>query len=390
MIGYLAANDGTIGWNGASSAGQMMAASGNNLGNLAFWYTTRRLFDASDIAYVTWSSKGLPSGIKCLVIPAANFIGPHANLAPLLEIVKTLDVPTLLIGVGAQSEREDQIPQTDDACTQFLREVEKRSPWIAVRGEYSAKVCRALGIKNIRVLGCPSILMNNHQCLGQIIEKKISNLYPESIAVHAACHKGELINVERELIRYVKLFSGSSYVIQRPVEMIKSAFRENTDLDKEYLSKLSAFFGENDVYSFSKFLQRCGYAPVSINSWASYLRRFSCSINTRIHGTIVSIQSGIPGLCIHHDTRTKELSDRLLLPALSTRQFIDSRYDLKRLFLLTKFDGRRFDEERKQIAQEYISLFEDVGLVPSRHLLAFADGRDAAKKGSRSVTATTM
>jgi polysaccharide pyruvyl transferase WcaK-like protein len=121
-----------------------------------------------------------------------------------------------------------------------------------------------------------------------------------------------------------------------------------------------------------QFLCRHGHVPTSIDSWRSYLRRFSCSINTRIHGTMVAIQSGIPALCVCHDTRTRELAERMKLPALEIATFIEARYEIKRLFAATKFDGAAFDRTRQEAASEYIALFNELGLKPSPHLQSFA------------------
>lgn len=378
MIGYLAANDGTISGRSAETADGIMRSSGRNVGNLAFWFATRRLFD-EDVLYIPWKTKGvaLPQNVRALVIPAANFIGSHSNLAPITEVVRELDVPTLVVGLGAQSEREDALPVVNDSIRQFLDEVSKRTPYIGVRGDYSAKVCREFGFSNIKALGCPSVLMNPDRDLGRMIERKIAKLEPENIAIHAACRKGNVTNVEREFIRYVHLFSGSTYVIQRPPELVAVICREQLKpADATYVEQMASFLGmDGGIPELQQFLWRYGYVPTSIDSWRSFLRRFSCSINTRIHGTMVAIQSGLPALCICHDTRTRELAERMKLPALEVQAFIEGRYEIKRLFSATGFDGAAFDQNRRDIAQEYINLIEEIGLTPSAHLLAFATAR---------------
>jgi len=281
----------------------------------------------------------------------------------------------MVVGLGAQAEREDEIPKIDDACLEFLREISARSPFIAVRGEYTARVCREFGITNVKVLGCPSILISADRELGRKISKRMTQIRPEpeAVAVHAACHKGALINVERELIRYVRLFEGSSYVVQRPPEMISALYQQElSDQETSYLTKIAPFFGFHEgVGQLTAFLRRHGYVPTSIDSWMTFLQRFSCCINTRIHGTIIPIQAGIPAVCVVHDTRTKELAERLKLPALTLQKFIETRYDIFRMFAATSFDGVAFDIERRRIAEEYVSLIRELKLTPSDHLLSF-------------------
>ena len=86
---------------------------------------------------------------------------------------------------------------------------------------------------------------------------------------------------------------------------------------------------------------------------------------------MLALQSEIPSLCISHDTRTRELAKRLLVPTIDIQTFIESRYDIRRLFFACKFDGRAFETNRSEIAEGYSQLFREVGVKPSSHLLSF-------------------
>ncbi|MDC7786695.1 polysaccharide pyruvyl transferase family protein [Rhodoplanes sp. TEM] len=372
MIGVLAANDGTATNPDIQTSAGLMRVTGRNVGNLAFWYTARRLLD-EEVTFVPWKTAGksLPKGLRAFVIPAANFIGTHSNLAPITEIVRELDLPVVIVGLGAQSERDDVIPPVADNVKEFLVEVSARTPFIGVRGEYSAKVCKALGASNVEVLGCPSVLMNPDRKLGETVAARMKELEPTSIAVHAACRKGNLTSVERELVRLVQLKRGSSYIVQRPPELIAAMYRETlNEQDSAYFGEVATFLGMS-VDELRAFLLDYGHVPSSVPSWQVYMKRFSCSINTRIHGTMMAFQSGIPSLCVTHDTRTRELAAKLKLPGLEPSQMIEHRYDIKRMFAATKFDPVAFEVNRAEIAARYRALFAELGLKPSSHLESF-------------------
>ncbi|RAI44992.1 polysaccharide pyruvyl transferase family protein [Rhodoplanes roseus] len=372
MIGVLAANDGTATNPDVQTAAGLMRVTGRNVGNLAFWYTARRLFD-EEVTFIPWKTAGtsLPKGLKAFVIPAANFIGTHSNLAPITEIVRELDLPVAIFGLGAQSERDDVIPPVSENVKEFLVEVSSRTPFVGVRGDYSAKVCRALGADNVEILGCPSVLMNSDRNLGKTVATKMKELVPTSVAVHAACRKGNLASVERELVRLSLLNRGSSYIVQRPPELIAAMYRETLGpQDAAYFGEVAGFLNMS-VQDLTDYLLQYGHVPTSVPSWQVYLKRFSCSINTRIHGTMIAFQSGIPSLCVVHDTRTRELASTLRLPHLETTKFIEHRYDLKQMFNATNFDPVAFESRRSEVAGRYVSLFRELGLKPSRHLNSF-------------------
>lgn len=372
MIGFLAGNDGTATNPDIRTSAGLMSATGRNTGNLAFWYTTRRLID-EDAVMISWKLKELPKNLKAFVIPAANFIGTHSNLAPITRIIRELNVPCVIVGLGAQSDREDQVPNVGDSVKEFLHEISARTPYLCVRGEYTAAVCHALGVKNVKVLGCPSILMNPDRTLGSTMEQRIADLTPDNVAVHAACLKGNLTGVERELLRFVLLNRGSSYVIQRPPELITILYREKLkEAEAKYVAEFARFLNLT-VEELTRFVIENGHVPTSIDSWQAYIRRFSCSVNTRIHGTVVSFQAGVPSLCVMHDTRTRELASGMELPRLEIAQFIEHRYDVKRMFNAAGFVGAKFESNRSHVAQQYLHLFNEIGLKPSPHLKAFVN-----------------
>jgi SAM-dependent methyltransferase len=374
MIGFLACNDGNLKDGQTLKSGSIMRWTGQNVGNLAFWYTTRRLFN-DDVVFLDWKrpEEKLPKGIRLFVIPAANFLGEHISLAPLVEMIEGFDVPCVVVGLGAQSERDDVFPKVKPDVIQFVRAVSKRTPFIGLRGEYTQKFCASLGVQNTRVLSCPSILMNSDRRLGKSIQSKLASPTLGPLAIHGACLKGSLQQVERDLVRLVQQNVGSQYVVQRPQDLVATIFREQLDVENAANFASSAkYFGVSEK-ELAEFLQRFGFVPVGIDSWRSSLLRFAFSRNTRIHGTIVSIQSGIPGVCIAHDTRTAELIASGKLPGASAQDFKESKSDIRALLASISFSGEEFDENRRVVAQEYANLFRQVGLSPSPHLCALAD-----------------
>jgi polysaccharide pyruvyl transferase WcaK-like protein len=119
--------------------------------------------------------------------------------------------------------------------------------------------------------------------------------------------------------------------------------------------------------------------PDSINGWIHHVRRFTAAVNTRIHGTLMSIAAGVPAVCIWHDTRTRELSQRLRLPHISIRDFTTHRHNLSEVFANSGFDAEAFDEGRREIATTYASILRDAGLPASRHLQTFLSGTQLPK-----------
>ncbi|WP_426955051.1 polysaccharide pyruvyl transferase family protein [Muricoccus radiodurans] len=377
-IAYLAENLGTVDRAWGRSLPDLLLATGGNTGNLAFWHATRLLFEAESVHLFSRDARpaSIPSDVEVVVIPAANYLHANSDLGRLAELLRALDRPCLVVGLGAQAETEAAPPRLKPGTLDFLREVSRLSPRLCVRGDFTAEFCRALGVANTVTLGCPSILINPDRRLGETLETRIAALPADGpFAVHAACIKPGLQGVERELARLVRLQPGSSYLVQRPIEMMKAIFGIAIEDPGEaaYYARCAEFLGFATPDALSAFLRVHAQVPASINDWAHGLRRYAAGVNTRIHGTLIGVAAGLPSLCICHDTRTRELARQLRVPHLAPRDLIDHRHSVPALFAATRFSGRHFDEGRREAAAGYVEAVRAVGLAPSRHLLGFLD-----------------
>lgn len=384
-VAYLAENLGTVRQPWTLSAKELMRQTGENIGNLAFWNAARLLFDAEP-HLVGWHTRKdqIPADVAALVIPAANFIHGGITLTPLVELVRKMDRPVFLLGIGAQAEREDEPLTTGPGVLEFLQEVSARTPAICLRGEFTRRICEGFGIGNTQVLGCPSILTNPDPNLGRTLASRIARIGDGPVSVAAACVKGQLRSVERELMRLVQLRPGSSYIVQRPIDFIKTIRGEElTEQEAADFQRAAAFYDlPGGRAALVSFLRIAGYVPDSVDGWLHWQQRFSASVNTRIHGTVMSVMAGVPGICIGHDTRTVELAKRLRLPLLSIQGFIGSRYSLRDQFAECGFSAEAFDQNRAEIAAAYARILSQIDLPPSRHLLSLAAASAAPERGT--------
>ncbi len=92
-----------------------------------------------------------------------------------------------------------------------------------------------------------------------------------------------------------------------------------------------------------------------------YLRRFDFIVGARIHGVMLAIQAGVPGLCIAHDSRIRELCEKCMIPYVMADD-VKEGIQLQDLPHLAEFDGKAFDRNRANIAKEYQTFFANNGL----------------------------
>ncbi|SDY70803.1 polysaccharide pyruvyl transferase family protein [Nitrosomonas sp. Nm33] len=374
-IGILFNNNGTFGSPWRSGSDKLMNNSGHNIGNFAFWRAADILIDQPKVKIEYGAKPAFFKGkIDRLVIPASSFLREGSNFGWLADFIEELDLPCAILGIGAPSDDTKYIPKLSDGTKRFLNSVSKRTPFLGVRGEFTKLVCKNYGVNNTEVMGCPSILLNPSRDLGKQIEARWHK-NPTRIAVHAAYIKEKARNIERRLFELLLLQPGSAYIIQRPVEMIKAVFGEVLeDAEQEYLAKSAAFLDPDaTLEQYIEKLRRFSYIPHSIDSWIAYLMHFSHALGTRIHGTILSLNSGIPAICVHHDARTKELCDSLHVPTMGTEEMNTSRNSLRQIFEYVRIRGDEFDENRIRLARRNRELLSELGIQTSIHLNQLAE-----------------
>lgn len=95
-----------------------------------------------------------------------------------------------------------------------------------------------------------------------------------------------------------------------------------------------------------------------------FLRRFDFVVGTRIHGTVLGLQSGVPALCIATDSRTLELCQTMRVPYIAAKDCVErlKLEDLSRLFS-DQFDAAEFDANRHALAKAYCAFLEGNGLT---------------------------
>jgi len=369
-IGIIAESFGSLTDPAAGTSTTLMKSSGYNIGNWAFWNATSKLV-GPNIKLISGhpNSKDYIDDIDIIIIPAANWLQSRYDFSWLAVFIEEMDKPCIMIGLGAQSHNEDIFHPLTEGTLRMLRAVSSRTPYIGVRGEYTYKTCQHHGINNVKVMGCPSLFTNNSPTLGQEISKKWGKHIDGKTIIHATMFPPNVKQAEQWLFEYLSNNEGTTYVVQAPQALIKPQFREKLhEKDLIFIEKYRHNLREGiSTEELVDILYKKGYLPFSIDSWINYISFFSRAIGTRLHGSVLSISATIPTICITHDSRTKELCKIMQIPSIPCEN-ISEENTVDELFDQTHFDASKFNENRKDLAQEYIKLFKQADVIMSNHL----------------------
>lgn len=348
---------------------RLMHYSGHNIGNFAFWNAARKLFDAETTCIPFGATeKRLPKDTDFIVIPAANFLNDTADLGWLADLLIAADKPCVVVGLGAQSDKEERLPVLKDGTIRFLQEASKRTPFLGLRGPFTELVCAQHGITNVKVLGCPSVFTNGDRKLAERIVTAWDQDI-DKVAVHAASIKAHVMAAERYLFGLLRTVPGSSFILQRPVELMKLVRGlELSESEQSYVERVRMFLAPDlSMAKFAQLLRQAGVIPYSVDSWSFALQSYSHSLGTRIHGAMLSIASYLPTICVTHDTRTRELCSVLKVPSIGCNK-VTATSSVRDIFASTRMDAAEFEDNRSTLASGYKALMSEVGIGPSRYL----------------------
>ena len=362
------------------STEQICQKLGTNIGNLAFVYAIKhQLIGLAGRENLSWSStpEQISDAGDLCVIPCANQFGRHHDMGQLARRIERISTPFVAIGLGAQSGLDLGIPEVPEGTVAWLRRVAERAPSrtsnIAVRGEFSRRVLEEYGFPDACVTGCPSLFLNPATTLGRLIADRCVDI-PQRVAV-AAGHPGwqHLYRIERSLAQIVTATNGA-YVCQSPLESVRMGRGEMDDLSAAEVERCRRYTNrELSTNAFKAWARSHAIAFFYVPGWIEFLRRFDFVVGTRIHGTVLGLQAGVPALCIAFDSRTLELCQTMRIPHVSVRDHADGfkLKDLSRLFR-DQFDAARFDANRRALAKSYCSFLEGNGLTVAPNMRRLA------------------
>ena len=345
---------------------------GQNTGNLVYAHAIcSHLPGHTQVVDVGESAEWMNRAGEIGVIQAANQLGAHFGNDGYVNRLRQLDVKLVAIGLGAQSESLDVLPHLSWNAVEWVRQIAERTPGaapnIAVRGEFTVEVLERYGLaEHAEVVGCPSLFLNPCPHLGRQIAK--NRRFPRRVAV-AAGHESwhSLAHIEASLARLVTQTRGA-YIAQHGVNMLALARGEAASMSADDLASCRDYVcPDMPLDDFVRWSLAYGDVFFDIQSWVESCRRFDFVVGTRIHGIVVALQSGVPALCVVHDSRTHELCKTMKVPYVEARDVADG-IALDDLLPLADFDADEFDENRQMLCRRYTSFLRSNALEPATWL----------------------
>lgn len=259
----------------------------------------------------------------------------------LLSMFKKINKPLIVVGIGANAFSgfdKNLHKKLKPIVVKFLKYLSERCVQIGVRGYYTQEVLSNLGINNAAPIGCPSFY---EMGLNRYVNKK-------NIDANYYCENENPI-----------LISGgfaNKYLL--------NSYQICQDFQETNIIKAIAFNDFNSPftnYQLDKIFDHKYRAFSSIKDWQNFVSKFKLTIGHRVHGAIISVNAGVPAICLNSDARAAEMCALLHIPVHK-----NVKYDTDILKIYETIDVDAMNNSYPALYQQYVELLRKNGIeVPN-------------------------
>ena len=358
-----------------ATAADIMTATGGNTGNVAFVFGLKQLIGNPTVRIEWhWKPESVRQHVDHIIVCCANQIGAHADLGGWADKLEAFGLPVTLVGLGAQSNSFDEIPDIPEGTRRFLSVVNtlRADPAhanISVRGDFTKHMLSLLDTEAVAT-GCPSLLISSDLSLGRTILARQEALPVQRVAVAAGNPwHGPSAFIERELVRIVDHHQGA-YILQHPESMLQFALGERDNLTEKTVQRFLEIYPDHPTLEdLLIWYQRNAFTFVDAPNWMNFLKHFDLVVGPRYHGVALGVQAGVAGCVYTIDSRTQELCDGTAIKSVPVQTLKGlSTHDVINLSRWTEDDALRFDQNRNAKAHLYGLFLERNEIAISRHL----------------------
>lgn len=249
----------------------------------------------------------------------SNYLHSTMEWKSTLDIVKKLKIPTIAFGIGAQAPSKGTL-ELSEQTKDVMRAMADHCVTMGVRGVYTADVLWSIGVKNVRIIGCPTLYRRNDpenrielppletiRQLGYTLRREVSATYSPDI--------DRYLSLQRESILSLASRFDVTVMAQGEIEEKKIVFgtpeqraQAMTDLDNHRW-----FQGAEDPMR-KLYEERLFYSDV-VADYDAIVRKQQLVLGYRLHGNLIALANGVPSIYFTYDSRTAEFVETFQIPA---------------------------------------------------------------------------
>ena len=255
------------------------------------------------------------------VLRGSNYLHEEMDWENAPAVLSRLRIPIVAFGIGAQAPAKGKLKLTH-AARRVLDCIAERSVSIGVRGTYTADVLWSLGIRNARIIGCPTIFRNNDPALridlpplntvrkvGYTLRREVGHDYAEDIERYLGLQRETILDMAG---RFDLQLAAQGEVEEKKILWGTPATREAA---VGQLREQGWLRGVDDPME-QIYRTRLFYAD-SVAEFESFARSQDLMVGYRLHGNLLGLANRVPAVYFTYDSRTVEFAETLQIPSFN-------------------------------------------------------------------------
>lgn len=226
----------------------------------------------------------------------------------LTELLSKIDLPFTVFSLGANAFGggvNELVANLKQDQISFYKLLSDKAKNLGIRGEFTASVLEKLKITNIKIHGCPTYFESSPErevktpdSFGELPVLRTGVYSSQDFQWHGFEYAFQCFELEKSFIEFI--YFGSRDRRQR-----ESLLKTLNALPPLYARGLFHAIFEGRAHFFS-----------SVWAWKELFKknRFRMSVGTRVHGSIMALNSGVPALLTNVDYRAREMAGFLGIP----------------------------------------------------------------------------
>jgi polysaccharide pyruvyl transferase WcaK-like protein len=294
----------------------------------------------------------------------SNYINETMNWRQSVAVLRRLKLPVIAYGIGAQAPVKGKLTLSKESKTAF-RIMADSTASLGVRGAYSAQVLWDIGVRNVRIVGCPTAFRNNDPYLSITLPKledvkKVGVTLRREVSSDYARDIDRYLSVHRDLIKSMSARFDTVLMAQGEIEEKKLVM--GTDAQKEEAwaalkgnPAVALHYLDDDVERL--YRERLFYSDV-VKDYEDLVRRQALVLGYRLHGNLMALANGVPSVYFTYDSRTAEFAETFQIPSYDV--FCGKEFVLEDYWDQSLFD--RFNRARFQAYREMHAFLNENGI----------------------------
>ena len=272
----------------------------------------------------------------------SNYIHQDMNWENATEVLKRLKIPVVAWGIGAQAPVKGKLELSEQSKL-MLRLMADSTTSVGVRGAYSAQVLWDLGIKNVRIVGCPTAFRRNNPNLeiklrpleqiktaGVTLRREVSGTYARDIEQYLTFHRDMVKDLAS---RFDVVLMAQGEVEEKKIVFGTAEQREEGIAELKANEWVRKWYLDDEMEKLHR--ERLFYSDV-VADYEALVQQKDMVLGYRLHGNLMALANGTPSVYFTYDSRTVEFAETYQIPNYDV--FSGKKFSLEEYWDQSLFD----------------------------------------------------